>query len=157
MNNSFEIRRIQLYCKDNGVDISNEIFTNYFLFDDDGRIYKWNVPNVLVPNLQELKNIYSDDLIMKDIAMSQIRAYRNKYLRLTDNLIGDRIDDQAENNEIKAFRRKLRNLPANLDESELKLNSDNRINLKKYFNKKNLQVSDNIRKYIKNITDETDI
>jgi hypothetical protein len=156
MNNTFEIKRIQNYCKLNGFNIDSEYYMNYFLFDDDANIYKWTLP-IPQPSILELRQTYPDEDIEREIALVQLRAYRNKYLRQTDSLIGDRIDNQEDISEIRKFRKALRDLPANIDQKTLRLNSNNKINLKIYFNKKNLPIANNARQYIKSILDETDI
>jgi hypothetical protein len=156
MNNTFEIKRIQNYCKANGVNIDSEYYGDYFLFDDGANIYKWTL-QIPQPSILELRQLYSDETIEREIALVHLRAYRNKYLRLTDSLIGDRIDNQDDVAEIRRFRRALRDLPASIDQKTLRLNANNKINIKRYFNKKNLPIGNNVRQYIKSILDETDI
>ena len=156
MNNTFEIKRIQNYCKDNGVKKDNDVYLKHFLFDDDGNIYKWEF-EFPKPNILDLRISYPDDIIERQLALVQIRAFRNKFLRQTDSLVSDRVDNVDDMTEIRRFRKLLRDLPANLNQQDLRLNSSNKINVKRYFNKKNFAIANNLRPYIKTILDETEI
>ena len=156
-NNTFDIRRIQNYCKENGRNIDSELYSNYFLFDDDGNIYKWEF-EFTQPTLEDLRKTYPDEQIIREIALIQIRSYRNKFLRNTDGLlVADRLESSEEISEIRRFRRLLRDLPNNIDPSTLRLNNSNRINIRRFFNKRTLPIKDNIRPIIKEIIDSTDI
>lgn len=127
---NFLVRRVQNYLAANGLDIYDEDPSNYFRYNDfTNEFYLWT-PVVPQPNVGQLVIDYPDTVIAQEIALRQLRAYRNVMLFDTDKFITvDFPLTQEVKDELIAWRQALRDIPGSISSNLLVLNQYGRLDL----------------------------
>lgn len=127
---NFLIRRVQNYAMANGVNIYDERHTDFFNYNDMTNEFDfWNF-EFAIPSVAQLEIDYPDTTIEQEIALRQLRAYRNAILRDTDKFITTDYPLTTEvKGEILTWRQLLRDLPSSISSSLLVLNSHDRLDL----------------------------
>lgn len=130
----FTVRRIQNYLFANGIDVYNQIPSDLFRFNEVSQEFDLWSFEIAEPVMTQLVIDYPDSVIAKEIALKQLRVYRNIMLLDTDKFItADFPLTQQVKDEILAWRQALRELPESISESLLVLNQHGRLNLNGIF------------------------
>lgn len=114
----------------NGIDVYSEVPSNNFRYNEVMQNFDlWNF-QVAEPSLAQLVIDYPDAVIAQEIALRQLRAYRNVMLFDTDKFItADFPLTQEVKDELIAWRQALRDLPDNISSNLLVLNQYGRLDL----------------------------
>jgi hypothetical protein len=119
---TLDIARVKKYASHLGIDIGDLPYGDYFRITDDLTFSFWNF-NIPQPSIQQLRIDYPDDYIKSDIALKQLRGYRNRLLANSDKFVA--VDYPLSNDiktQIVSWRQELRNLPKTIDPKILTLN-----------------------------------
>ncbi len=130
---TLDIARVKNYIKhppspNVGVNIDNEIYSDYFRISDDLTFSFW-VFDFPQPSIQQLRINYPDTHIKFEIALRQLRGYRNRLLLKSDKFVTpDYPISLEQKNQILNWRQELRDLPETIDSELLTLDETGRFN-----------------------------
>lgn len=131
---NFLIRRVQNYLAANGLNIYDENPSNYFEYNNYTNEFVIWKPTIPRPSIEQLVIDYPDSVIAKEIALRQLRAYRNVMLIDTDKfVIIDFPGTLQFKTELAAWRQALRHLPETISDDLLVLNQYDRLDLNGIF------------------------
>jgi len=122
---TLDIWRVKKYCREvQNIDIENP--GKLFRINDDLTFSLWNF-NFGEPDIQQLRIDYSDEVIKSEIALQQLRAYRNKFLTRSDKFVTVDYPLSIEiKSQIVSWRQELRDLPQIIDPELLTIDETGR-------------------------------
>jgi hypothetical protein len=128
----FDIERVKKYLKlVHNVDIKDKYYGEYFRITDELTLSYWAPELALIPqpSILQLRIDYPNSVIEPEIALTQLRAHRNKLLITSDKLVTvDFPLSEEQKNNIKAWRQTLRELPEVIEPELLNLDVNGRFN-----------------------------
>ena len=121
---TLDIARVKKYANQLGNDIGSQPYGDYFRITDDLTFSHWEF-DFAEPSIQQLRIDYPDNEIKADIALKQLRGYRNKLLAKSDKFV---TVDYPLSIEIKivSWRQELRDLPETIDPELLTIDETGR-------------------------------
>lgn len=120
---TLDIARVKAHLKIiHGINIDNKYYGDFFRITDDLQISFWALDSIPQPSILQLRLDYPDAEIKAEIALAQLRAYRNKILTTSDVLVtADYPLNESQKTAVKAWRQTLRDLPETIDPALLTL------------------------------------
>ena len=123
---TLDIARVKKYAKQLGNDIGSQPYGDYFRITDDLTFSHWEF-DFAEPSIQQLRIDYPDDEIKADIALKQLRGYRNKLLAKSDKFVTVDYPLSIEiKSQILSWRQELRDLPETIDPELLTIDETGR-------------------------------
>ena len=128
---TLDIARVKKYAKEPpppgmGVDIGSQPYGDYFRITDDLTFSHWEF-DFAEPSIQQLRIDYPDNEIKADIALKQLRGYRNKLLAKSDKFVTVDYPLSIEiKSQIVSWRQELRDLPETIDPELLTIDETGR-------------------------------
>jgi hypothetical protein len=128
----FDIERVKKYLKlVHNFHINDKFHGEYFRITDQLLFSYWapELTAIPQPNILQLRIDYPNSVIEPEIALTQLRAHRDKLLITSDKLVTvDYPLSEEQKNIIKAWRQTLRELPETIEPELLTLDGNGRWN-----------------------------